>query len=99
LGYDDTLDVFGVHGVGGFLGTILCGVFAATQFGGSGVNNGIVSQVTVQLMAAGSCAVYSIIATLVILKLIEYTIGLRVDNDQEIQGLDLSEHGERGYIL
>ncbi|MGB7342739.1 MAG: ammonium transporter [Pirellulaceae bacterium] len=97
--YDDTLDVFGVHGVGGFLGTIMCGVFAAKQFGGSGVDAGIASQLKYQVMAAVSCAIYTVIATYVILKLIQLTIGIRVDGAAEDRGLDLAEHEERGYIL
>ncbi|TWU56803.1 Ammonia channel precursor [Rubripirellula tenax] len=98
LRYDDTLDVFGVHGVGGFLGTIMCGVFAAKQFGGSGIEGGILNQVTVQLLAAVSCAIYAIIATYVILRLVQFTIGLRIDAQGEIRGLDLTEHEERGYV-
>ncbi|MGB7329053.1 MAG: ammonia channel protein, partial [Rubripirellula sp.] len=98
LRYDDTLDVFGVHGVGGFIGTIMCGVFAAKQFGGSGLDSGIVSQVTVQLVAAVSCAIYAIIATYIILRVIKHTIGLRIDAQGEILGLDLAEHDERGYL-
>lgn len=102
FGYDDSLDVFGVHGVGGFLGTVLCGVFASSQFGG--FNNGrddydILSQVTTQIVAAASAAVYTIIATFVILKLIQLTIGIRVDGTAESRGLDLAEHEERGYIM
>ncbi|WP_419190117.1 ammonium transporter [Stieleria marina] len=99
FGYDDTLDVFGVHGVGGFLGTIMCGVFAAKQFGGSGVDAGIASQLKYQLMAAVSCAIYTALATYIILKLIQLTIGIRVDGSAEDRGLDLAEHEERGYIL
>jgi Amt family ammonium transporter len=97
--YDDTLDVFGVHGVGGFLGTIMCGVFAAKQFGGGGVDGGISSQLKYQTMAAVSCAIYTVIATYIILKLIQLTIGIRVDGAAEDRGLDLAEHEERGYIL
>ncbi|MFK8113142.1 MAG: ammonium transporter [Rubripirellula sp.] len=101
VGYDDSLDVFGVHGVGGFLGTILCGVFASSKFGGVQPSDSydIAGQVTTQAMAAVSCAVYTIIVTYVILKVIQVTIGLRVDGNAETRGLDLAEHEERGYIL
>lgn len=98
LRYDDTLDVFGVHGVGGFLGTILCGVFAAEQFGGKGVES-IGGQVYVQAFAAITCAIYTVIVTYIILKLVQFTVGLRVDGQAEDRGLDLAEHEERGYIL
>ena len=102
FGYDDSLDVFGVHGVGGFLGTILCGVFASSQFGGfaGGPDTYSISgQVVTQLKGAVSAAIYTIIATYVILKAIQLTIGLRVDGTSESRGLDLAEHEERGYIL
>ena len=97
--YDDTLDVFGVHGVGGFLGTIMCGVFAAKQFGGGGVNGSIAKQVGVQVFGAVSCAVYTVIVTIIILKVIQLTMGLRVEARAEEVGLDLAEHEERGYII
>ncbi len=102
LKYDDSLDVFGVHGVGGFLGTILCAVFASSAFGGN--NNGetaysITSHLATQTIAAVSAAIYTVIATIIILKIVEILVGLRVDGDQETRGLDLAEHEERGYIL
>ena len=100
FGYDDSLDVFGVHGVGGFLGTIMCAVFASSLFGGSGdAAYSIPDQLLTQAMAAGSAAIYTIVATFVILKVIQLAIGLRVDGNSETRGLDLSEHEERGYIL
>ena len=106
LGYDDSLDVFGVHGVGGFLGTILCGVFAAEMFGGKGnpslaseESYSILGSVWTQFVAASSAAIYTIIATIVILKLTQLLVGLRVDATTETRGLDLTEHEERGYIL
>lgn len=95
--YDDSLDVFGVHGVGGFLGTILVGVFASTQFGGVRADISIVSQLGAQIAAATITSVYSIVVTIVILKGLQYAIGLRVTGQAEQQGLDLSEHEERGY--
>lgn len=100
FGYDDSLDVFGVHGVGGFLGTILCGVFAASTFGGvRGADYSIGGQVMTQFLAATSAAIYTAVVTFVILKVVQLTIGIRVDSHQETRGLDLSEHEERGYIL
>jgi len=101
LRYDDSLDVFGVHGVGGFLGTVLCGVFVAKSMGGMGLAEGMTigSQVGVQLAAAAITAVYSIVASAILLLVIRVLVGLRVDDDVETRGLDLGEHGERGYIL
>lgn len=101
VGYDDSLDVFGVHGVGGFLGTVLCGVFASSAFGGvvDGDGYDVVGKVTTQLLAATSAAIYTIIVTFVILKILQLTIGIRVDGNAEVRGLDLAEHEERGYIL
>ena len=101
-GYDDSLDVFGVHGVGGFLGTIMCGVFASSLFGGNEgdkINYDIAGQVLTQLKGAVSAAIYAMIATYIILKLVQLTIGIRVDGTAETRGLDLAEHEERGYIL
>lgn len=102
VGYDDSLDVFGVHGIGGIVGTILCGVFASSVFGGNdgGANSySIAAKVTTQVMAAASAAVYTIVATFIILKVIQVTIGIRCDGTSETRGLDLAEHEERGYIL
>ncbi len=101
LRYDDSLDVFGVHGVGGFLGTVLCGVFVAKSMGGMGLAEGMTigSQVGVQFAAAAITAVYSIVASAILLLVIRVLVGLRVDDDVETRGLDLGEHGERGYIL
>ena len=101
LRYDDSLDVFGVHGIGGLLGTILAGVFVAKSLGGVGLADGMTmgSQVGVQLAAAGITAVYSIAASVVILLVLRVIVGLRVSDEVETRGLDLGEHGERGYIL
>ena len=100
LRYDDSLDVFGVHGVGGFIGTILCGVFVADSLGGTGLAEGVTigSQTMTQLTAAVLTAVYTVIATVVILLLVKLLVGLRVNDEVETRGLDLGEHGERGYI-
>ncbi len=97
LGYDDSLDVFGVHGIGGIVGALLTGVFAASSLGGSGLERSIVSQVGVQFVAVVATAVYSLVLTWIILKVIDSAIGLRVIEEDEIAGLDLSLHDERGY--
>jgi Amt family ammonium transporter len=100
FGYDDSLDVFGVHGVGGFLGTILCAVFASSYFGGNSDSSyNMTKQIGIQMMGAISTAVYTIIATFVILKIVDFTVGIRVDGNTEVRGLDLAEHEERGYII
>jgi len=102
FGYDDSLDAFGVHGVGGIVGALLTGVFAATTLGGSGFGDGISSiaeQVSVQALGVGATLVYTGVVTFIILMLIKLTIGLRVSDDVEVEGLDTAEHDERAYIL
>ena len=95
LGYDDALDVFGVHGIGGILGAILTGVFTVTSIGGKpGLLEGNVDQFLLQLEGAGITAAWCAFATFVILKLVDLTMGLRVDREVEIEGLDFAEHGE-----
>ena len=102
IGYDDSLDVFGVHAVGGIVGAMLTGVFCAESFGGVGFGDGITSigeQLTVQGLGVVATIVYTGIVSYIILKVVDLVIGLRVDDDQETEGLDLSLHDERGYIL
>ena len=99
FGYDDSLDVFGVHGVGGFVGSILTGVFAAGALGGSITNLDIGRQLGLQAIGSFSTLIYSAILTFVILKIIDATIGLRVSEQDESEGLDLSLHGEQGFNL
>lgn len=97
LRYDDSLDAFGVHGIGGMVGAILTGVLAVAWVGGegkSGLIDGNPHQVLVQLYGIAVTIVYDVIASLIILKLIDFTIGLRVDADVEREGLDLALHGE-----
>ena len=95
LGYDDTLDVFGVHGIGGITGAILTGVFAVEAIGGTpGLIEGNASQVIVQFEGIIATIIYCAIITFVILKLIDWTMGLRVDEETEIGGLDSNLHGE-----
>jgi Amt family ammonium transporter len=101
---DDSLDVFPVHGVGGMLGTLLAGVFASDQLGifsGQGYNDGMnmASQVLVQLKGILATFAYTAVITYLLLKLVDKLLTLRVDEDDEIQGLDLVEHDERGYDL
>lgn len=99
LGYDDSLDVFGVHGVGGFIGTVLAGVFGAAALGGNQQGLAIGSQVGVQLTAALITAAWAAIASFGLLKLTDALVGLRVTEDDERMGLDLALHEESGYNL
>ncbi|MGY2436621.1 ammonium transporter, partial [Escherichia coli] len=99
LGYDDSLDAFGVHGVGGIVGAILTGVFAAPILGGFGTVTDIAAQVWIQAKGVGFTVIYTGIVTFVILKVLDLTIGLRVTEEEEAVGLDLAEHNERGYNL
>lgn len=101
MGYDDSLDVFGVHAVGGIVGAILTGVFADAALGGAGLAEGmtITSQVWVQFLGVIFTVVYTSIVTFIILKVLDAIIGLRVNEEQEIQGLDISLHDERAYNL
>jgi Amt family ammonium transporter len=102
LGYDDTLDAFGVHGVGGALGAILTGVFARkalNEAGHDGMIYGNVKAIVPQLVGIVAVGAYAALVTFVLLKLIEKTIGLRVPVSDEREGLDATEHGETGYAL
>lgn len=101
LGYDDSLDVFGVHAVGGIIGALLTGVFTAEVFGGSGLREGVTigTQVTLQSVGVVATIVYTGVFSTIILKAIDMFIGLRVDEDQEVEGLDMALHDERGYII
>ncbi len=102
LGYDDSLDAFGVHGVGGILGTISAGLFAQKLINSSGADGlffGNVHQLAVQGMAIAAAAFYSFAVSFILLKLIEKTIGLRISDEEEVMGLDLTQHEESGYTL
>jgi Amt family ammonium transporter len=100
LGYDDALDAFGIHGVGGALGAVLTGVFAAEVWGGTngliGGNSELFVENVIGVLAAGA---YSVVVTFVLLKAIDATIGLRVSKDEESEGLDTNLHGEEGYHM
>jgi Amt family ammonium transporter len=95
--YDDTLDVFGVHGVGGFVGTILVALLGSKSFAGGLGDFQIGSQLVTQILASVYTIVFSGVASYVILKIIDRTIGLRVTPEDENLGLDLAEHGESAY--
>jgi len=99
LKIDDSLDVFAVHGVGGILGSLLVAYLALPAFGGLGLADGVTagSQFMIQLASVAITVLWTGIASYVILKVIGAVIGLRVDQQDEIEGLDLSQHGERGY--
>ena len=95
LGYDDSLDVFGIHGVGGIVGALLTGVFAVEAIGGTkGALEGNAGQILLQLYGIGVTATYCAVATFVILKVVDAVIGLRADAEDERAGLDQSLHGE-----
>src|SRR5437773_2867796 len=108
FGYDDSLDAFGVHGAGGTLGAMLTGIFASSAVNPifkdaqgrvlpSGLLEGNAHQLLNQAVGVGIAWVLAVVGTLIILKLVDMTMGLRVPDEQEIQGLDLSQHGEEGY--
>jgi Amt family ammonium transporter len=107
LGADDTLDVFGVHGVGGIIGALLTGVFNNQSLGGPGLvtdwvtvtvgSNGIFDQLIIQAKAVGLTVVWSAVVAAVAYKIADLTIGLRVPEDEEREGLDISSHGETAY--
>jgi len=94
-GYDDSLDVFGVHGVGGIVGALLTGVFASKAIGGTaGLIEGNPGQVLTQLWGIAATIVWCAVASFILLKVIDMIIGLRVDEEIERDGLDLGLHGE-----
>lgn len=99
VGYDDSLDAFGVHAIGGIVGALLTGVFAAASLGGVKADLNIASQVWIQFEGVMATIIYCGIATFIILKVIDAVIGLRVSEEDETEGLDLSQHDERGYNL
>jgi ammonium transporter, Amt family len=108
FGYDDSLDAFGVHGAGGTIGALLTGVFAASAVNpifkdaagnplASGLLEGNWRQLFNQAVGVGIAWILAIVGTLIILKLVDKTVGLRVHADHEVQGLDVTQHGEEGY--
>ena len=100
LGYDDSLDAFGVHGVGGTLGAILTGVFAVGAINGKpGAVDGNPHQIIPQLIATGITWALAAVGSVILLKIVDVIVGLRVSESEELDGLDLSQHGESGYHL
>ena len=100
LKIDDSLDVFAVHGVGGILGTLLAGILATSTFGGLGIEKSAFDQTIVQFIGVISVAIFALVVTIIIVKIIQATIGLRVSSQQEeFDGLDLGSHGEKSYNL
>lgn len=97
--YDDSLDVFGVHGVGGILGTLLLAPLAAESLGGRVANLDVGAQLKAQVIGAVVTAVWSIVASYGLLRLVDVIVGLRVTEQQEREGLDISEHAEAGYEM
>ncbi len=102
LGYDDSLDAFGVHGVGGILGALAAGLFAQKLINPSGADGlffGNPKALITQIIAIAVTIAYSFVITAILLKIIDKTIGLRVDDESEVIGLDITQHGESGYTL
>jgi len=100
LGYDDSLDVFGIHGIGGIIGAIGTGIFVSPALGGVGVDDySMAGQVVTQATGVLITIVWSGVVSLVAFKLIDMTMGLRVTEEQEREGLDTASHGERAYNL
>ena len=100
LGYDDSLDVVGVHGVGGIWGALATGLFASTLVNSGGADGlffGNAGQLWIQFVGVAATIAFSFVGTLVILGILNATMGLRVSDDEEQMGLDLSQHEERGY--
>ncbi len=101
LKIDDSLDVFPVHGVGGMLGTILAGVFVAEHLGGAGLADGMTigSQLGVQITGVIAVLIWTVVATFIILQVVKLIVGLRVEEQLETEGLDITQHEEKGYNM
>jgi len=100
IGYDDSLDAFGVHAIGGIVGALLIGILASPALGGQGFggdNKSIAQQLIVQVEAVGFTIIYDAVVTFVILKIISMFTSLRVTDEAETEGLDIAEHGENAY--
>jgi Amt family ammonium transporter len=97
IGLDDSLDVFGIHGISGIIGSISTGVFASASLGGIGMDPSIGEQVVTQIIAVAVAVAWSAIGSAIIFLVLKAVIGLRVTEEQEREGLDLSTHGERAY--
>lgn len=102
LGYDDSLDAFGVHGIGGFIGAVLVGVFARKVLNSDGVDGAVAghtSQIWIQLAAAAGTAVYAAVGTLVVMWVVDKVMGFRIPRSLEIEGMDAGIHGEQGWMI
>jgi ammonium transporter, Amt family len=101
LGYDDSLDVFGVHGIGGLAGVLALGVLATPALTGQagGLLAGNADLLLAQVIAAAAVAIYTVAVTLLLLLVIDRFLGLRVSAEEEELGLDLTQHGQRGYMM
>lgn len=100
FGYDDSLDAFGVHGMGGILGAMLTGVFASPYVSeAKGALHGNPGQIMIQAVSVVAAVVFSAVGTFILCKILDAVMGLRVAEEEEIQGLDISQHGEEGYIF
>ncbi len=102
LGYDDSLDVLGIHGVGGLWGALATGMFASTAVNAGGADGlffGNPGLLRAQVVASAATIGYSAVASLILLKVVDAVVGLRVSDEHEVEGLDLSQHGEEGYYL
>jgi len=99
FGYDDSLDAFGVHAIGGIVGAMMTGVFVDASYGGAGFAKGVTMahQLMVQATACGATIVYDAVVTFIILKVLDVVMGLRVSEEEEIQGLDITQHHEQVY--
>jgi Amt family ammonium transporter len=99
FGYDDALDAFGVHAVAGIVGALLTGIFVDASFGGKGLADGVsmMSQFMIQAEGVGVTVIYDVIATAIILKAIDIMVGLRITEEEEVEGMDLALHNERAY--
>ena len=98
LGYDDSLDVFGIHGIGGIIGAIGTGIFTAPSLGGTGgADFSIASQTMIQAQAVVITIVWGAVISFILFKIVDMVIGLRVDEEEERRGLDLVSHGESAY--
>jgi Amt family ammonium transporter len=98
-GYDDSLDVFGIHGIGGIVGSIGTGFLVSSSLGGIGVDVSMGAQVWIQTKAVLIVLVWCGVVSFLLYKLVDMLVGLRVSGDQEREGLDLAEHGERAYVF
>ena len=97
LGYDDSLDAFGVHGVGGLVGAMLTGIFAAPALGGFAEITTIGTQLWIQFVGVIATIGYSAVGSFILLKIVDKIVGLRVSEDEEVTGLDITQHDEKGY--